>query len=373
MPNTLFINDFKCFNKQKLNFGALTIIVGPNSSGKSTIVQSLLLSRIAFQNYVRLGHLDRVRVPLNGPFLLELGNTLEIVRRTKKIEDSTFLIEFTSESGSYLKIKFNGDRTNKNTFHLGLSDLLYSGELNLTRPEFYYLSAERIGPRLSYLFEPQNYFHAGWRGERTFQLLSDENLPIDVSRCFKEKEPIKTLFYQARKWLEYIVPGSNFDNAVHIGKSRIIEGTFSESMPPNVGFGISYVLPIILNGLLAVPKSMFIVENPEAHLHPSGQSRIARFLTQVAASGVDVIVETHSEHFLNGVRIATLEGDKLPTDKVVTNFVSKEPTKSPIVEEVKINENADFDEYPPGFIDQEQRDIAEMVRLIKSKNQRHAS
>lgn len=189
----------------------------------------------------------------------------------------------------------------------------------------------------------------------------------DNNRCFGTKDEIANLQDQARKWLNYIIPGANFDNAIPLGKSKVIQGTFGESLPTNVGFGISYCLPIIVNGLLAEKNTVFIVENPEAHLHPTGQSRIGRFLAQIASTGVQVIVETHSEHIINGVKIAILEGDKLNKDDAIVNFIYKDENEKSVIKEIYFNEEAEFDKFPPGFIDQEQRDIAEMVRLIKKR------
>ena len=74
--------------------------------------------------------------------------------------------------------------------------------------------------------------------------------------------------------------------------------------PANVGFGFGYVFPILV-ALLAVPKgTIVIVDSPEAHLHPAAQSQMGRLLAFFAAAGVQVIVETHSDHLLNGARLA---------------------------------------------------------------------
>ena len=62
--------------------------------------------------------------------------------------------------------------------------------------------------------------------------------------------------------------------------------------PPNTGFGFTYALPIVLDGLMAPAGSMMIVENPEAHLHPRAQSNMGYFLGRMAAAGVRIIVET---------------------------------------------------------------------------------
>ncbi len=78
--------------------------------------------------------------------------------------------------------------------------------------------------------------------------------------------------------------------------------------PTNVGFGLTHALPVIVACLAAEPGTMLVVENPEAQLHPRGQVSIGRLLALTAASGVQVIIESHSDHVLNGIRLAVKDG-----------------------------------------------------------------
>ena len=74
--------------------------------------------------------------------------------------------------------------------------------------------------------------------------------------------------------------------------------------PANVGFGLSYAFPLLAAGILSSINQTLIIDSPEAHLHPSGQSLMGRFSAQVASTGRQMLVETHSDHYLNGVRLA---------------------------------------------------------------------
>src|SRR5438046_1441121 len=78
----------------------------------------------------------------------------------------------------------------------------------------------------------------------------------------------------------------------------------SEYRPTNVGFGITYALPIVVSILSARPGSLVIIENPEAHLHPRGQVRMGELLSLASTAGIQVLIETHSDHVLNGIRLA---------------------------------------------------------------------
>lgn len=368
MKQTLTIKDFKVFEEQEITLKNLTVLAGSNSVGKSTVIQAILLSRTTLEERFKWGKdVQRIPISLNGPFLLELGNTYEVIRRGKRVGESTLEFSLVENGELQMKIVLSGDRSNQNKYELWVeSDEFSQAKKGILGQKIYYLCAERIGPRLNYEYQILLYLHAGYKGERTFQILSGENLPVHEKKLFNGEEPA-LLFDQARKWLDYIIPGASFDNAIPIGKSKVIEGTFGESLPTNVGFGISYVLPIIVNGLLAEPDTIMIIENPEAHLHPSGQSRIGRFLTQIAGAGTQVIIETHSEHVINGLRLAILEGDKISSDDTIINYMYKDQFNKTIVREIQFDDEAEFDQFPPGFIDQEQRDIAEMIRIIKGK------
>ena len=129
------------------------------------------------------------------------------------------------------------------------------------------------------------------------------------------------------------------------------------------------MLPVITAGLLAREGEMFIVENPEAHLHPSGQSRIGQFLARVAASGVHVVIETHSEHVINGIRLASLKKEINHGDVVINFFSKEEDEYQPNIDSIFLNAYADLEKWPKGFFDQQQQDIGEIFRLRKELSQ----
>lgn len=88
----------------------------------------------------------------------------------------------------------------------------------------------------------------------------------------------------------------------------------------NVGFGLTYSLPIFVAVLSSRPGSLILLENPEAHLHPKGQSRLGEFLAIAASQGIQIVAETHSDHVLNGVRVAVHQGNYGPAIHVFIFF-----------------------------------------------------
>ena len=74
--------------------------------------------------------------------------------------------------------------------------------------------------------------------------------------------------------------------------------------------------------LSAKRGTLVLLENPEAHLHPQGQVRIGELIARTAASGVQILVETHSDHVLNGIRLAVHAG-KIEPDQVKLQYFKR--------------------------------------------------
>ena len=132
--------------------------------------------------------------------------------------------------------------------------------------------------------------------------------------------------------------------------------------PTNTGFGVSYCLPIVVAGLTARQGSILIVESPEAHLHPSAQSAMGAFLARIAASGVQIFIETHSDHVLNGIRKAVLDGNHpITREDIIFHHLFSE-NRNTKKEQISINADGNFSSRPPAFFDQTETDLASIVK-----------
>ncbi|MEO8712134.1 MAG: AAA family ATPase, partial [Parafilimonas sp.] len=278
MIDKIDIQNFKCFLGKEINLKKLTVLAGSNSVGKSSIIQAILLSRLTIErllnNLVVASNLitpTKIYIPLNGRCCLSLGNTKEALIHDAPTNIISFELVDNQENKTLL-LKFKAEDTNDNHYELEWIQNENSGieEFNNLKNEFYYLNAERIGPRLSYDADQQDFSHVGYQGEYTLQIIAEkENDEIESKdkRSFPPLSDYK-LLNQIRAWMDYVIPGFYIDYAHLEGKLKKTHASFSKSSPTNVGFGISYVLPIVVNGLVAKDKSLFVVENPEAHLHP---------------------------------------------------------------------------------------------------------
>jgi predicted ATPase len=129
-----------------------------------------------------------------------------------------------------------------------------------------------------------------------------------------------------------------------------------------MGFGVSYALPVVVAALRAPQGGLLIVENPEAHLHPAGQSAMGELLALAAGDGVQVLLETHSDHVINGIRRAVVEQTvRLPTKDVAIHFVLDEPAEEPVTT-ISLDQTGTLSAWPPGFFDQIERDLAQIAR-----------
>lgn len=378
----LSIENFKCFNEIKVPLNQLTILAGANGNGKSTVIQSLLFLRRTIEhcsrwegspvNQYNYEAINGLNVELNGSYCLSLGNSEEIIPRNFKSNQLKFAIEKDSEK---FGVSYISDSDNL----LWLKPDKLENTLNVSKSltslflqEFYYLNAERVGPRVRQDITFFDFPNTGFKGEYVAQLIGDTNFnykfEVEENRR-NNKTNNKRLEQQVNAWLDEIMPGvsvsASYDINTLSAQIRIDNGYTSgeSSIATNIGFGISYVLPIIVSGLIARRGSYLIVENPEAHLHPSAQSKIGRFLSMIAKAGVKVIVETHSDHFINGVQISCATGEINNEDVTINFFSHEQPKLQPKLESISINKLGELSSWPKGFFDQTQVDFAQLFKI----------
>jgi predicted ATPase len=376
MKHTFSITGFKCF-KEKADFdiNKLTILTGSNGKGKSSVIQALLLTRLAIEKNLQstiVGdyNADNWRgllTPLNNGYELALGTDFDVFNSDLKSENK---IQLSLDNDSF-EIPLPG---NKSSTAVDLKQITKSSSVPIPfwlRKEFYYLNAERLGPRHSATVMFTEFIHCGSRGEYTAQVILDNSFfKVQDERHVKE-EKSNFLPQQVDGWLDFICPGMKV-KPVALGdlnaQVRILNSANKEPMlATNIGFGVSYVLPIIVTGLIAVEGAMLVVENPEAHLHPKGQSNVGFFLGKIAASGVNVMVETHSEHVINGFRKAFLSVKNLASDDISIYFFDGPLENNRLAQPITINPEGDLRPFPRDFFDQVHQDFAEIFQLRNKK------
>ncbi|SBW28659.1 hypothetical protein FDG2_5826 [Candidatus Protofrankia californiensis] len=305
---------------------------------------------------------------LNGPYGLALGEAFDILHPEAEHQEIEIRIDSGGASSRYL-FDVPDDRAlnlpirNRPT----IVPALLAGQ----GVSFSYLNAERLGPRdqLDVTAEDPDRIGVGVRGEYTAQALALHET-VEVREALRHPRTVEhgvtTLRTQVETWASEIIRPiritAQWPAGITASLIRFQEsGLLSEQIrPANMGFGFSYALPIIVAGLLMPADGVLIVENPEAHLHPAGQSRLGRFLGRVAGSGAQVVVETHSDHVINGIRLAVADDRVLDRGEVVVHFFGDGEDGAPVA--IELTGRGGLTMWPKGFFDQIEEDLGRLAR-----------
>ncbi|MBA3945171.1 MAG: DUF3696 domain-containing protein [Herpetosiphonaceae bacterium] len=364
MIRTLHLHNFKCFADQSLELGPLTLLSGLNGMGKSSVIQSLLLLRQSYQQ----GLLDDTGLALNGD-LVHLGTATDVFY--DKAQDDILRFELELDNGISGRWQFNYDTLVDVMRLLGGHGANGIYGSSLFSDEFQYLQAERIGPRTSFAISDyvvRQHRQLGPQGEFTAYFLSlFGNQDVENSSLHHPTAMSYSLINQVEAWMGEVSPGTrlhltaNPDMDLVSLRFSFVSGTQASNpfRATNVGFGLTYTLPILVAALSARPGSLLLLENPEAHLHPKGQSLMGELLGRTAQSGVQVMIETHSDHVLNGIRLA-VHGGKLEPENVRMHFFDRQVRQDEpvhIVASPLIDRDGRIDFWPEGFFDEWDRNL----------------
>jgi predicted ATPase len=370
MIKSVGLQNFKCFSKRKdINLAKITILYGHNGRGKSSLSQALLLLG---QTMKKRNDLDQLMIVGEQVDLVSftdiktVGSELDEVRFWIETEKEQVEMGFSAfvdkpQLGRLSALLFNNQNRFEEQTTLsadnadGVGKVAYStSDISVLQQlkGISYISAGRFGPVNDSLRNdslPSN--SVGTKGENLLNALSHQTPEFVeyVGRCLS-----KILKGAAIK-----IPDSSATRLELLLNSKDGEQFFR---PVNVGFGYSYVLPVIVGTLLAEEGSIVIVENPEAHLHPGAQSRIMEFLIeQSLKKDLQLIIETHSDHVVNGMRISMKKGVLKPTDSIVQHFAYLDVQDAPVITPITCDAYGNMSDYPEDFQDEWTAQMLELV------------
>jgi predicted ATPase len=219
----------------------------------------------------------------------------------------------------------------------------------------------------------------GYKGELTAAVLEahrDTIISYIPSREFSKRGhgasvQDVTLLEAVQDWLAYMgVAGSvETSDKGKLGHELKISPVGSNGMHDltHVGVGVSQLLPILVQALLMQTGTVLILEQPELHLHPRVQSRLADFLVSLSLSGMQCIVETHSEYLINKLRcLSANAGDDSISKNSIIYFVEKENDAS-VYKPISINEYGVIANWPKGFFDEAEALASETIKAAAIK------
>ena len=359
------VHQFKGFESLSLQFGLLTLLSGRNSSGKSTILQSILLYSQALRKNERYNGV--LYWPLNGE-LTRLGSFGDVLNSNSKDSEIQFEYEFEN-SNEPKTFRFTAESLERNLKPVETSKHFDETESKLIS-QVQFLSSTRIitndnsiqPDSLDYYFEGvgiDGRYACFWYNKFKDSVIASERHKVGSKSSSFSK--------QVNAWLDYISPGTNanvvsYENLTALTLQFRLSDTGEWRSPTNVGCGISYVFPIIVALLGAKSGDCIIIDKPEAHLHPQAQSRIGKMIAKFASTGIQIIIETHSDHILNGIRIAVKNGELNPNDLRLWFFSGCTPENHGVYG-TQVDKNGQIEHWPDGFFDQSDKDVVELLEI----------
>lgn len=344
---TLRLSQCKCFEGTTIKFAPITVLTGINSGGKTTIIAVLLLLKQAADAFIKdarpgwPAHIGGIRIGAFDTFL-RFGS------------DSNCEVCFDESEAISLRIF-------PHTFEF----------LNLPIPQL---------------------LRSRWR------VCSTVHLPLCVEQDVSDHstmDSILDLKHALLELLEYELkrkPGSLANEAsVRSTVERILSSVTSPiqieltrtdlpdklrlmyrgnsiesepTSPEQTGAGITAALPLIVHLVAAVAGEVLVIQDPEAHLHPKGQSQIGREIARCARRGIQVIVETHSEHVFNGIKLGLLELEQDPSIEMACYYLDNAIGKVEVTQ-VDVNSRGLTRRWPDGFFDQAERDMMDLALRIR--------
>jgi predicted ATPase len=372
MLSQLHLSGFRSFDAPtSLRLGKLSLLCGANSVGKSSVID--LLGAVAQSRQAQTGD----RLLLRGSWV-DLGVAEEAISTARAGDERQMQLGWTVQGGPEVLATFGEDPDDSGQIRLVERELdgvapgavgrhpfeveRPDGRQDLFAAGFHHLAPHRVPPQS--IHAPRHGRMGpllGPSGESTAEVLyrrRDEvcDIPTTEGRRLRVIELVShwwsQVFAQPLRAQTAELRGVGFSLAVETaGADRLGLG--------QVGLGLSQSLPILALAALSRPGDLLAIQTPEAHLHPGAQHRLAGLLLDLADHGRQLLVETHSEHFVNALRLRVKSG-RAPTDYALHFFEQDEAGQSR-VSELSLDTKGRALRWPQGFFDQQAIDLAALL------------
>lgn len=368
------LHNFKNHDTTTIPMEALTILTGMNGTGKSSIIQSMMILRESMLNMMLPDKLylkgNSFKVGKSND-ILNGGTTKEGDLLSMKIEDETkqtLLFEFSYPKGKSV----DSMKATKNSSRTKVDDIAL--ETGLFSDDFQYISASRLGPSDSYnidtdiVDEQHQISHRMGQGEYAVYYLEHYgNDDIANQELAHEDSDDLSLKHQVECWMNEISDGVKITTARNGDKVELKYGYARPGKPTqyhsawNSGYGLSYVISILVAVLSAKKGALIFIENPEAHIHPAGQSSLMHLIGLASKCGVQIVIESHSDHIINGALVMAKE--TLGREHVRIIYFTRDDNlnSEPLV--LEIEPHGRIINAPDGFCDQMELDMDKLFEM----------
>ena len=403
----------------------LTFLVGPNSSGKSSVFQAILAlkqtvesgdqqSPLILQDYVDLGSYKDVffnhdtgkdiRIDFENLSLIKWSVTYSVQEHKKtpgKIVVNSFEFSNRNPADVFIDEKFpvpdnlrivKEEKSHKYRIELDGQHSIPGTFFDLKK--FYNISPKEISEPstremklLSFLFPVirviteelfEHVYHIGpLRHEPERVYSASGTYPQSVGKygqwtmeILQHDEELRNII---SKWLKRFKMPIDFMLEELKGSGRyevVLKDYFTKTKVnlADVGFGTSQILPIIVQGFTSPEYSTLLIEQPEIHLHPKAQCVMGDLLVDIIKTkNRRLIIETHSDLLIERVcKHILLKDEKKnikPEDVIIYYF---EPTKDGTeIRTITVNENAQFENFPEGFFEERFEEALARAELME--------
>jgi len=428
------VSGFKSIRDEtRIEIRPLTLLAGANSSGKSSIMQPLLMMKQTLD-----ASSDRGPLKLDGPNVTFTSINQFLFRNNQKVfSDLKITLDINHIQGSSSLISTFQRITADKKRRLDLTEMIYSrsDEKIVLRPNMFHEEIVSQIPRLSDYIDASTRWHVfrqrcflgvdpgpfnfqglpihntllvnpgsefeneiaevihvpGLRGnpQRTYPTTSMfgprfegtfENYIASIIDRWKEKEPanldalIRLMGSQRLALTSGLTTKTINDVEIELRVNRLIDT--KNTVNPNdmvriadVGFGISQILPALVALLVAEPGQLVYIEQPELHLHPRAQVALASVLADAAKRGVRIVAETHSALLLLGIQTLIAEG-QLPPEDVILHWFKRNEEGNTEVNSVQPDENGSYGDWPEDFADAELDAQSKYLQAVEKRELR---
>ena len=356
MIKQIEIKNFKSLKTVDVSVSNLNLLMGLNGMGKSSFIQTLLL-------LMQSDKLEERVIDLNG-ILAQIGQGRDALYQYAEEEKIVFELSFDGYPKFSWKFAYEKDKEKLTAENGYTKDQMIFFRKSTKR--FQYICADRIGPKD--IYEASSVVVAdkkqlGLLGEYAACYINVFGQEYEVIEKLRHPKANSTnLLAQVNTWMKEISPGVSLNtkyvpevNKVILDyQFDLINEKTNSFRPKNVGFGISYVLPIVLALLTAEEGKIIVIENPESHIHPRGQSELGKLISLAASIGAQLFVETHSDHILNGIRVAVKENlvDKTKVNVFYFEKTTTEKEQFTKITSIKIDSSGELSDYPENMMDE---------------------
>lgn len=374
MLKEILVDGYKSINRESVELKPFTLFSGVNSAGKSSVIQAI--------NYVLDLQSKQSEIQANwgNP---QIGKFVDVRNNIKGGKEIIFQIQEEDQQGDKYTAKVvysggeNGDPAqlvitkgdeHKNYTNEDKHKYKYKYKSYINEYRKIYLSTERVGVQNTYELSTHNPLIIGDRGKYAFSYLAyfGQEALKESAFLYNPEEVGMSLNNQVNYWMDYLLgfqirvkPIPEVDQVIAMYSNSKNNRYYRAA---NVGTGVTYIAMLIIAALSCKKGDTLIIENPEIHLHPRAQSRLMEFAAFLCERGLQIIMETHSDHIYNGMR-KCIKRNTLDRENIAAYYFELDETMQTKIHHISFNDQGAEENHPYGMFDQFDDDLDELIGM----------